>query len=96
MKLKVKDNTIILPVSIGDRYYTIEYHRKVTRDIRCDHDNRPVVLELAGEIIAYKIVSHEWNCYTDIVRAIECGRIGKDIFLTAAKATERAEKELQK
>lgn len=96
MKLKVKDNTIILPVSIGDRYYTIEYHHEVKHDIRYDHENRPVVIETAGENTGYKIVPHTWNCYTDIVKAIEYGRIGKDIFLTAAKATETAEKELQK
>lgn len=96
MKLKVKDNMIILPVSIGDKYYTIEYHHEVKHDIRYDHDYRPVVLETVGKIIAYEIVSRTWNRYTDIVNAIECGRIGKDIFLTEAKAIERAEKELQK
>lgn len=96
MKLKVKDNMIILPVSIGDKYYTIEYHHEVKRDIRYDHDYRPVVIETAGKNTDYKIVPHTWNCYTDIVRAIEYGMIGKDIFLTEAKAKERAEKELQK
>lgn len=78
----------ILPCKKGDCYYTIERKKQISREIKEGKCGEPVVLEHVTTI-GKEIVEHEWMSIHDIVRDIEHGRIGKDIFLTRDEAEKK-------
>lgn len=93
MKLKIIDgNKLILPCVPGDKYYTIEPIQNTSREIRYDAWSGQSCIMENAKTVGKEIVEHTWGTYADIVKALEVGRVGKNIFLKKEDAERKSEK----
>lgn len=97
MRLKVVDgNKLILQCVPGDKYYTIEPIRRISREIAYGAWSGEPHIRENIKVIRKEIVEHTWRSYAEIVQALEVGRVGKNIFLKREAAERKFEKYWEK